>query len=356
MTKRFLNISEIASYTGYNPYDNITPFERFWKRCDPIDYNKLMNKMNLSLFDSQIQIERIKDTKIQLEDDLKNKKLTKRQFTLKTNEIVKKEKIQDECIKEITEKIDNIKLTKSQQIEKTLGKEILNTINSIDISTESKREQINDIISERVDLNENDKNVLLKKTENVINTTHGILKEDPAILQFEKKFKVKLDTTQVYNSKQFKGIYYIGGKVDGLYIDSSDSTKSYVVEVKNRTKGFFSSLRDYESVQIQLYMWLLNLNQAKLVENYNDKLRITIIYKNDLFINSILEYLSIFITNFENEFLNNIIEKELYINKSQNDKKMFINKLYLSEIQTIKNEKYKQILDENDTCLIDDLD
>jgi len=356
MSQRFLNISEIASYIGYNPYDNITPFERFWKRCDNLDYNKLIKKMTLSLLDSQVEITEIQKNKEQLQEDLENKKITKRQYTSKINVVVKKEKMQQESIKDIVEKIDNIKLTKSEQIEKTLGKEILNKITNVTTTTESKREEINKLIEDRKDLDEKDKNLLLKKTENVINTTHGILKEDPVIEKYNKKFKVKLDTSQVYNKKHFKDNYYIGGKVDGIYIDTEDSTKNYVVEVKNRTKGFFNSLRDYESVQIQLYMWLLNLNKAKLVENYNDKLRITEIYINQEFIDDILEYLVIFINNFENKFLNNYEIKELYINKNENDKKMFINKLYLSEIQIRKNEKYEERIVSNDECFIDDLD
>ena len=183
---------------------------------------------------------------------------------------------------------------------------------------------------------------------------------------FENDFRIKIrnifncktlnNSLKYYTKKQFQGDYYIGGKVDGLYIDL-DPTKSYVVEVKNRTKGFFNSLRDYESVQIQLYMWLLNLNQAKLVESYNNTLRITVIYKDNTFISDTLEYLTIFVINFEKDFLENKLNKELYINKNQNDKNVFLNKLYLSEIQTIKNEKYTQRVEETeDICLIDDLD
>lgn len=355
MSRRFLNISEIASYIGYNPYDCITPFERFWKRCDNIDYNKLIKEMTLSLLDSQVEITKIQKDKVQLQEDLENKTITKRQYTSKINVVVKNEKIKQDSIKDIVEKIDNIKLTKSEQIEKTLGKEILNKITNNVTTTESKREEINLLIQNRTDLDEKDKNVLLKKTENVINTTHGILKENPVIEKYNNKFKVKLDTSQIYYKKHLKDNYYIGGRLDGLYIDT-DPTKSYLVEVKNRTKGFFSSLRDYESVQIQLYMWLLDLNKSKLVENYNDKLRITEIYIDQEFINDILEYLDIFINNFENKFLNDYAIKESYINKNENDKKIFINKLYLSEIQIKKNGKYEERIVSNDSCFIDDLD
>ena len=74
------------------------------------------------------------------------------------------------------------------------------------------------------------------------------------------------------------------------------------------------------------------------------------------FINDIFEYLAIFIDNFEKGFLNNVLNKELYIIKNQDDKKIFINKMYLSEIQIRKNEKYTLCLEKNETCFIDDLD
>ena len=100
--------------------------------------------------------------------------------------------------------------------------------------------------------NDGFKKNLIKETESFINKTHGTLKEESAIEIYEKKFNVKLNTNQEFykcsldnlDTSQFE--WYIGGKVDGLYIDNNDRSKSYIVEVKNRTKGFFSTLRDYE--------------------------------------------------------------------------------------------------------------
>jgi nicotinamide mononucleotide adenylyltransferase len=359
MKSVYLNISEISSFIGYNPYDNITPFERLWKRCDSEEYNSLLNKMCVSLLYTQVEFKDIKESEEKIQEEFKNKNITKRQYNIKIKDIEEKKKIVSNSIEEIVSKIDNIKLTKSEQIEKSLGTDTLNKINDSLVSTEIKRDQIKKII-ENKDIDDKSKEILLKQTENVINTTHGVLKEDSAIAQYEEKFKVKLDVSQYYNKKQFIQTklfnYYIGGKVDGLYIDS-DPSKSYVVEVKNRTKGFFSSLRDYENTQIQLYMWILELNEAKLVEKYKDKLRITVIYRDQIFIDSIMEYLSIFVNNFENNFILKNKTKELYINKSEYEKKIFFNKLYLTDIQNAKNYTYeKNIIENENDCLIDDLD
>lgn len=356
----YLNISEIASYIGYNVYDPVKPFERFWKRYDVVTYNNLLNKMNTDLLDTKVKLQDITESKEILEIKLLKKEITKRQYNVSVKEISVKEQIEKETIENTINKINSVSLSVSEQIENVLGKNTIDKINDISVDTDTKREQIKNIIDLRDDLTEYNKNILLNQTTQFINTTHGILKEDPVIANFEEKFKVKLDVSQKYNKKYFidtlDNIYYIGGKVDGLYINS-DPKKSYVVEVKNRTKGFFNSLRDYEKLQIQLYMWILDLDEAKLVESYKDNMRITIVYKDQEFIDNSLDYLKIFIDNFENGFLNKKIVKEKYINSNEIDKKKFLNKLYLTEIEKAKNEIYtKKLMENEQECLIDDLD
>ena len=356
----YLNISEIASYVGYNVYDPVKPFERFWKRYDAVTYNNLLNKMNTDLLDTKVKLQDITEYKEILEIKLLKKEITKRQYNVSVNEINIKEKIEKETIENTINKINSVSLSVSEQIENVLGKNTIDKINDSSVDTDTKREQIKNIIDLREDLTESNKSVLMNQTTQFINTTHGILKEDPVIANFEEKFKVKLDVSQKYNKKYFidtlDNIYYIGGKVNGLYINS-DPKKSYVVEVKNRTKGFFNSLRDYEKLQIQLYMWILDLDEAKLVESYKDNMRITIVYKDQEFIDNSLEYLKIFIDNFEKGFLNKNIVKEKYMNSNEIDKKKFLNKLYLTEIEKAKNEIYtKKLMKNEQECLIDDLD
>lgn len=356
----YLNISEIASYIGYNVYDPIKPFERLWKRSDLVTYNNLLNKMNTDLLDSKVKLQNITETKEILETKLLKKEITKRQYNVSVKEIAVKEQVEKETIENTINKINSVSLTVSEQIEKTLGKNTVEKINDKLVDTDTKRSQIKDIIESRDDLSEANKTTLINQTTQFINTTHGILKEDPVIAKFEAKFQVKLDVSQKYNKRYFTdtldNIYYIGGKVDGLYINP-DPKKSFVVEVKNRTKGFFNSLRDYEKLQIQLYMWILDLQEAKLVESYKDNMRITIVYRDQEFIDQSLLYLKIFIDNFENGFLNKNLVKEKYLNSNEIDKKRFLNKLYLTEIEKAKNDLYsKKLMDTEQECLIDDLD
>jgi hypothetical protein len=357
--KIFLNISEIASFIGKNPYDSVTPFQRLWKRYDSEAYHSALSQLDTLIRSSELKIINIVEDKKVLSQELSEKKITKSQYNKKISEIEKTEiKVKNE-IAELTEKVDSIRLTKAEQVEKALGKEALVKIQDAEIDTELKRDLTNKAI-ENLKISEENKQKLKQKTENVINTTHGTLKEDSAIDQFEKKFKVKLDTSQYYHTKEFKKTakfeWVVGGKVDGLYLGNTRD-ESYVVEVKNRTKGFFNTLRDYEKCQIQLYIWMLNLNQAKLVEKYNNKIRITAIYRDQDFLDDIFECLEIFATQFEKVFLEDHELKVKFLGETDEGKKIILNKLYLSDITRYMNDKFESKIKNNDSdCLLDDLD
>jgi hypothetical protein len=360
--KIFLYTSEIASYIGQNKWDYITPFERLWKRCDKECYEKLINNSKNNLDSINDQISSLDKQQQELESELASKKITKKKF----NETIKKLNVEKENLSQqqtsLQQKLDSITLTQEQRIGKILGNENLNVLKASNIETNDKKEKIDSLIN-TMELNEKDKKLIKKETESFINKTHGTQKEESAIEIYEKKFKVKLDTSQTFYKVQVKSCessnfdWYIGGKVDGLYIDKEDPSKSYVIEVKNRTKGFFSTLREYEKTQIQLYLHILDLQFAKLVEKYNDKIRITFIYRDDTYIQHILMYLTSFISNFENKFLNNFELKEKFVCMDEDSKKILLKKLYLNDINALVNQHIlEQEEDNNQNCMIDDLD
>jgi hypothetical protein len=55
--------------------------------------------------------------------------------------------------------------------------------------------------------------------------------------------------------------WYIGGKIDAL---SDDGT--LLIEIKNRVNRLFGKAPEYEKVQVQTYLHLLNINHGVLVE------------------------------------------------------------------------------------------
>lgn len=343
--KIFINISDIASYIGQNKWDYVTPFERIWKKCDKECYEEIMKKSQNEIETHNIELKTLENNKIQLQEDLKNKKITSKEFLSKNTEIEKKSTNIKETVKNVISRIEDIHLNKQEKLEKIVDKSMIDDIKSAKIDTNVKKSKLSEIISSNKTLTIKEKEELQKAGESFINTTHGTLKEDDAIKMYEKKYKVKLDTSQAYFKKKLDFIqdskyeWYIGGKLDGLYIDSENASNSYVVEVKNRTKAFFSSLRDYEKTQIQLYMWMVDLKQARLVEKKDAKIRNTKIYYDDDYINDIINYLQIFINNFEKDFLNNYDVKYQYIYKTQESKKIYLNQLYLSPIVNYINSK-----------------
>jgi hypothetical protein len=55
--------------------------------------------------------------------------------------------------------------------------------------------------------------------------------------------------------------WYIGGKIDAINTD-----RTILIEIKNRVNRLFKRLPSYEMVQVQMYLQLLNLDKAVLVE------------------------------------------------------------------------------------------
>jgi hypothetical protein len=364
MKRYFINASDIAAYIGQNSYDFVTPFERMWKKYDT-DYEKIIENLSneaMKLCETKEIIEQEKKT---LQEKLDSKEITKRQYTLQ----LKKIEVKDiDCKKEletVNEKID-INLSKSERVEKTLGAafqiDIKETIKdqSKDIET-IKKETLEKI--EKLTISDTKKTELINDTETIINTNHGIIREDDAIKMFETKYKVKLDTSQQYNKRLFhtdiNAEWIIGGKVDGLYRSNENRTDDYVVEVKNRAKCFFNSLRDYEKTQIQLYMWILNLNQARLVEKYKDKIKITQIFRDEDYIQDVLDYLKMFVDSFDKFLKSNKTNKTKFVEASKMEKELMLKKMYLTKIEHERNDRIEKRYIEKegeDACLIDDLD
>lgn len=355
--KVFLFPSEIAAFIGQNPYDFVTPFERLWKRCDTECYNNIINDNKEMLFKNQVELQQLDQKQQILEKELQDKNITKRQYTIRFNKIQSEINQLKQKGDRIERDIDNIDLNQEQRLKKNIGETNVELVLSDKVNTETKRENIIGLIN-NMDISKDKKNILLKETTNLINKTHGTLKEESAIEMFQKRFNVKLDTSQQFFKKeilkQYEFDWYIGGRLDGIYTDEENPKKSYIVEIKNRTRGFFNSLRDYERTQVQTYMHLLPIETTKLVEKYNNQLRITVVYKDQDYINSILEYLETFITSFCTGFLNNDSLKRKFVSSDNLEKQTILKQLYLNKINDMVNKKLESTLEHNDSCELND--
>lgn len=347
--KVHLNVSDAAAFIGQNHYDWVTPFERLWKRCDKGFYEEKLQEMSEKSAKINVEKSKVHYDLTVLENDLLEKRVSKRQYTQQKKNLENKIEELGNLEEDLNVKIQAIDLSKGQKIERAFGKETLEQLNKPDLKLDEKKQLIEEKFNE-LDIGGVEKAELQKTATSFINTTHGTLTEDIGIKMFEDKYNVALDTTQVYFKKRLSVAngceVYVGGKVDGLC-----KSDGYIVEVKNRVKGFFNGVREYEKTQIQLYMWILDLNSARLVERYRDKIRVTMIERDNEYIDTILESLVLFFWAFYEKFLQEPSVKCDFLHMTTDEKRHFLRRLYLSDIQQLQQNKLES---HAPSCMIDD--
>jgi hypothetical protein len=96
------------------------------------------------------------------------------------------------------------------------------------------------------------------------NTIHGIKSEDHTAdcvgdhLERDNTFYTYfLCTIQDYS-------FQIVGRIDRIEKES-DGSKT-IIEIKNRVRGLFGKIKEYEEIQVQTYLQLVNLQKARLIE------------------------------------------------------------------------------------------
>jgi hypothetical protein len=142
---------------------------------------------------------------------------------------------------------------------------------------------IKDYIQSQTKLDNTQKQELAKKVCSVTNKMHGVNNEDAIIDQFCKLSEKQIKSTQgwleipidITENAKLPLTWLIVGKYDGITTDNE------LVEAKMRQKGLFKKLRDYENIQVQLYLHALQFEQAYLVESYTNKKGEMQIYVNE---------------------------------------------------------------------------
>jgi len=137
----------------------------------------------------------------------------------------------------------------------------------------------------------------IKKT---LYTNHGTRNEkktadtDLANLIEDDTF-YKFDICEIEGTK-----YQIVGRIDRLQLHDDGSRT--LVEIKNRTRGLFNTVRDYEEVQCQTYLQMLkDIEYCRLIEQYNDEKKSYLIQRDDgKWNNDILPKLQNFCEHFHN--------------------------------------------------------
>lgn len=97
--------------------------------------------------------------------------------------------------------------------------------------------------------------------------------EQNAIKQYEKNNNVIVEEYTKYIKKDFmkttKCKWFLGGRVDGVI------NFDKIIEVKNRRKCFYHCIPIYEIIQIYTYMYVFDINQSSLIEQYQNEIKTT---------------------------------------------------------------------------------
>jgi DNA polymerase III epsilon subunit-like protein len=119
----------------------------------------------------------------------------------------------------------------------------------------------------------------IKKT---LFTNHGTRNEDKTA-KFDKMAAnlTEDDTFYKYDICEIEGtLYQVVGRVDRIQ-NNEDGSRT-LVEIKNRTRGLFNTVRDYEEVQCQTYLQMMGgIEYCRLVETYNGESKSYLIQKNN---------------------------------------------------------------------------
>ena len=206
--------SELAVITGHNTYKDVSEIIiKLWQKNFPEDYESIIKEAKVNVESPDEYIQRIS----------------------KENNINIKEKM-----KECLSSSDIVSMNKSK-------KEIMKQFDSI---PEKDRKLVQDCIKEKT------------------NTNFGTRHENTGIQKYMNDYNDKVKKVDTFFKRHIiktDNNWFIGGKIDGINEDS------ILIEVKNRMNRLFYKLRDYEKVQIYAYMYILELEKARLVECYKKK-------------------------------------------------------------------------------------
>jgi hypothetical protein len=154
----------------------------------------------------------------------------------------------------------------------SVAKELLKDVEQFKSTSSSSVEQKFRAVSNQLDKNSGLQKVELDAARDHIRkmlyTNHGTRHEKTTADNYENMREDPAFYT--YDVCNLAGTtYQIVGRIDRIR-DNDDGTKT-LVEIKNRARGLFRAVRDYEEIQCQTYMEMLGIDECVLIEQYDSK-------------------------------------------------------------------------------------
>lgn len=121
-------------------------------------------------------------------------------------------------------------------------------------------------------LTPDDKKHVIDHLKSQVYTVHGTRNEDTTADKTGLHLKKDNTFYSLYIASHDDRDYVVVGRVDR--IETLPDGSQILVEIKNRTNKLFRKVYPSEYVQVQVYLDMLNLQKAKLIEQYNDEINI----------------------------------------------------------------------------------
>jgi DNA polymerase III epsilon subunit-like protein len=194
--------------------------------------------------------------------------------------------------------------TKEQEALETINKcsaakllfkdaETYKSLNSSDI--ERKFNAVSNQLHLKSNLSDKEIKTVEEHVRKTLFTNHGIRHEETTASNYDNLKEDK--TFYKYEICSIEGTTYsICGRIDRIRDDKT------IIEIKNRARGLFNSVKTYEEIQCQVYMEMLNLDNCELIEQYNDTRKTYLIQRDQMkWKSEILPVLKNFCTYFHSE-------------------------------------------------------
>lgn len=226
------------------------------------------------------------------------------------------------------------------EIDEQFGTNILQQVKNLNNDKEKTssdmvktQDAIKTYIANQANIGQTEKEDLIKKVCSITNKSHGVCNEDSILAEFCRLCEKQIANTQGWvemslkNGSKIPVCWQLVGKYDGITTDNE------LVEAKMRQKCLFKKMRDYENVQVQLYLHMLKFEQGYLVESYKNKKGNTDLYVNEVkydaeYVNdTIIERVNQFVDFFDNFIGDDKMKEELL----SGDKSRYVFNCYKNE-------------------------
>ena len=262
-----INASEVAALVGLNPFkDQNEAIQDCWNR-------NMKGLPPLEIMRARKVCAKNKEVDKAYDQMIKDIKKTENN----TDVIQKKQEFSDNIKRIMTSKIDEkIMKTKCDFEQDVMYAESERDKRAIQREMNAK---MNELEKERTNALREARDVE-KVAISKFNTNFGTRKETNIGKTYEEITGMNVEKTNKRHTWDIvPGKVEVVGRFDGFAEDGT------LVEIKQRVRRLFGEVREYENVQVHVYMKMANVTSAQLVEKYEDQLMVhDILYDDDFMI------------------------------------------------------------------------